>query len=263
MKKKLIKGVSSLLVLASCFGYSGCRLILDKLHDVKSKHFIYASFETFGDLSIYKTPLIGNVRSNSGKGPIIFHLKKEGDHLISKDILQFTGYERRTDESTSNELNDWGYQRIVADDYLYNVDRSEERYNKYYIPNMAIYWYFLNISISSENTAFGEDYPPGSDLTPLFTFKFPSLKEFIDNRYKGAYTTEHVIRANDSKAWRELVLFENLGSLAISKLPTAIKNNEKASITLTIEFIDKSKEPHTGTDNKVTITKTFLLDIEE
>ena len=80
----------------------------------------------------------------------------------------------------------------------------------------------------------------GSDLTPIVLFGFPSLYEFIQNGYKGPYTTEHLIRANDKKAWANLILFETgKPKLIIERLPTEVVGSDMPSITIRLKFIDK------------------------
>ena len=117
---------------------------------------------------------------------------------------------------------------------------TKSRMIQYYIPDRALYWEFQEISIVSDNASFGADYPVGSDLTPIVLFGFPSLMEFIENGYKGDYTTEHLIRANDKEAWANLKVFETgKPTLIIDRLPTEVIGGGKPTITIRMKFIDK------------------------
>lgn len=263
MKKKTSYYVLSLIGLLIIATFASCH---NPIYERQSKNFIYLIFNPISKLTINEQPVIGDVY-NYNNTPLVLKCKKEGDKLIGQSYLQFEGHEGGISYEISNELNDKEYYRVVTKNYFYNVDREKKRYNKYYIPNMPIYWNYNKISITSENANFGEEYPIGSDLTPLVVFKFSSLKEFIDNQYKGPYTTEHIIRANDETGWKNLLLFENLIKMNIDKVPTSVKGEGKPSITLSIQFVDKSNCKKSGTnDSSLCETKTIkaiiFLDIK-
>ena len=137
------------------------------------------------------------------------------------------------------EIGDTAYYRripVVHREDLY----LKEKNTKYYIPDRALYWEFQEISIVSDNASFGADYPIGSDLISIVLFGFPSLMEFVESGYKGNYTTEHLIRANDKEAWAKLKVFETgHPKLIIGQLPTEVIGGGMPTITIRMKFIDK------------------------
>ena len=171
--------------------------------------------------------------------PRSFKCRVVDGKLRNVDYLTLTG--RNTDNGWffGKEIGDTAYYRripVVHREDLY----FEKKYTKYYIPDRALYWEFQEISIVSDNTSFGAEYPVGSDLTPIVLFGFPSLMEFIENGYKGDYTTEHLIRANDKDAWANLKVFETgKPTLIIDRLPTEVTDGGKPTITIRMKFIDK------------------------
>ncbi|MDY4245696.1 MAG: hypothetical protein SOX65_04355, partial [Porphyromonas sp.] len=155
------------------------------------------------------------------------------------DYLTLTGVNTDNGWFFGKEIGDTAYYRRIP--VVHRKDLYfKKKYTKYYIPDRALYWEFQEISIVSDNASFGADYPVGSDLTPIVLFGFPSLMEFVENGYKGDYTTEHLIRANDKEAWANLKVFETgKPTLIIDRLPTEVTDGGKPTITIRMKFIDK------------------------
>lgn len=171
--------------------------------------------------------------------PRSFKCRVVDGQIRNVDYLTITGMNTDNGWFFGKEIGDTAYYRripVVHREDLY----FKEKYTKYYIPDRALYWEFQEISIVSDNTSFGAEYPVGSDLTPIVLFGFPSLMEFIENGYKGDYTTEHLIRANDKEAWANLKVFETgKPTLIIDRLPTEVTDGGKPTITIRMKFIDK------------------------
>lgn len=171
--------------------------------------------------------------------PRSFKCRVVDGQIRNVDYLTITGMNTDNGWFFGKEIGDTAYYRripVVHREDLY----FKEKYTKYYIPDRALYWEFQEISIVSDNTSFGAEYPVGSDLTPIVLFGFPSLMEFIENGYKGDYTTEHLIRANDKEAWANLKVFETgKPTLIIDRLPTEVTDGGKPAITIRMKFIDK------------------------
>lgn len=171
--------------------------------------------------------------------PRSFKCRVVDGQIRNVDYLTITGMNTDNGWFFGKEIGDTAYYRripVVHREDLY----FKEKYTKYYIPDRALYWEFQEISIVSDNTSFGAEYPVGSDLTPIVLFGFPSLMEFIENGYKGPYTTEHLIRANDKEAWANLKVFETgKPTLIIDRLPTEVTDGGKPAITIRMKFIDK------------------------
>ncbi len=171
--------------------------------------------------------------------PRSFKCRVVDGQIRNVDYLTITGMNTDNGWFFGKEIGDTAYYRripVVHREDLY----FKEKYTKYYIPDRALYWEFQEISIASDNTSFGAEYPVGSDLTPIVLFGFPSLMEFIENGYKGDYTTEHLIRANDKEAWANLKVFETgKPTLIIDRLPTVVTDGGKPTITIRMKFIDK------------------------
>ncbi len=171
--------------------------------------------------------------------PRTFKCRVVDGQIRNVDYLTLTGVNTDNGWFFGKEIGDTAYYRripVVHREDLY----FKKKYTKYYIPDRALYWEFQDISIVSNNASFGADYPVGSDLTPIVLFGFPSLMEFIENGYKGPYTTEHLIRANDKEAWANLKVFETgRPTLIIDRLPTEVIDGGKPTITIRMKFIDK------------------------
>ncbi len=258
MKKRIV--VIFLIALCSIV-LTGCFLV-NGFINAHDNHFVYNMFTPAGNIVVHESPKIGTVLREDTRDTVSFRLKNIDTRLEGVDCIQFDGVEGYATHKDSEELNDLRYYRVIWRNYSLQEDREEYKYNKYYIPNMPIYWYFMDITITSGNTSFGDDYPPGSDLTPLFEFTFPSLKEFIDNRYKGDYTQLHHIQANDKKAWQNLVLFENIGKLSIEKLPTKVEDGGKPTVTIAFHFLLKNMELRGTPKSELRPKITLQLEIE-
>ena len=171
--------------------------------------------------------------------PRSFKCRVVDGQIRNVDYLTITGMNTDNGWFFGKEIGDTAYYRripVVHREDLY----FKKKYTKYYIPDRALYWEFQDISIVSDNASFGAEYPVGSDLTPIVLFGFPSLMEFIENGYKGDYTTEHLIRANDKEAWANLKVFETgKPTLIIDRLPTEVIGGGKPTITIRMKFIDK------------------------
>ena len=183
------------------------------------------------------------------KAPQRFKCRLVDGKIQNVDNLVITGFMSLTEPVISEELKDVGYYRVWplfhGNKYesIYDMASKEERFSKYYIPDRPLYWNFEEITIVSDNASFGSEYPVGSDLTPIVTFGFPSLLEFIQNDYKGPYTKEHLIRANDKEAWSNMPLFESgHPKLIIDRPPTEVQGEGLPSITIRIKFTDRGIE---------------------
>lgn len=199
-------------------------------------------FETIGPcyLSVNEYRAVSGTLSEAEMlKPRRFRCRIVDGRIENIDHLTFTGSAYWVGWFWGPEVGDTTYYRripVVRPEDVY----TKKKYTKYYIPDRPLYWEFQEISIVSNNASFGADYPVGSDLTPIVTFGFPSLLEFIQNGYKGDYTTEHLIRANDQEAWANLKIFETgKPKLIIDRLPTEVVGGGMPMITIRLKFIDK------------------------
>lgn len=235
--KAMIKKCITTLVGVSLLGLSvGC---VKPQTSVISKNFV---FETLSPryLSVNENPLAYNTQTEAeAQRPHRFKCRMVDGKIQNVDYLNFAGWNVYNGVFWGREFGDTTYYRRIP--VVKPEDRYfKEEYTKYYIPDRALYWEFQEISIVSSNASFGDDYPIGSDLTPIVVFGFPSLLEFIQNGYKGAYTTEHLIRANDKEAWANLKVFETgKPKLIIDRLPSEVVGGGLPTITIRIKFIDK------------------------
>lgn len=227
--------ISSMLLFATCLAI-GC---IGPQKEITSRQFV---FETVSPsyLAVNEYQMIFDTLSEAEMlKPRPFKCRIADGKLHNIDYLAIAGNLNWDGRSFCKETGDTAYYRRLP--VVSSVDvYFKKKYTKYYIPDRPLYWEFKDISIVSNNASFGADYPVGSDLTPIVLFGFPSLYEFIQNGYKGPYTTEHLIRANDKKAWANLILFETgKPKLIIERLPTEVVGSDMPSITIRLKFIDK------------------------
>lgn len=191
---------SLLLLLASCYMPKS---------EVSCKNFVFETLSPcyFSVNEYQPRNCLDTLTEAEALRPRTFKCRVVDGQIRNVDYLTLTGVNTDNGWFFGKEIGDTAYYRripVVHREDLY----FKKKYTKYYIPDRALYWEFQDISIVSNNASFGADYPVGSDLTPIVLFGFPSLMEFIENGYKGPYTTEHLIRANDKEAWANLKVFE-------------------------------------------------------
>lgn len=220
MKTTISKYATTLVaVTLLAFSMTGC---WQPRTDIGSKSFV---FETLSPchLAVNNYQCVSDSLTESDAlRPQIFKCCVVDGKIQNIDNLILAGPNIDNGWFFGQEIGDTAYYRRLP--VVHPEDRYfKEKYTKYYIPDRALYWEFQSISIVSNNASFGSDYPVGSDLTPIVIFGFPSLLEFVQNGYKGPYTTEHLIRANDKEAWANLKVFETgKPKLIIERLPTEV-----------------------------------------
>lgn len=266
-RKKYYLGMFFLISLSTLL--AGCHLFIRVYNE--DNRFIYFSYYPYNYFIVNDNPVF-IPRWISKADTLLFKCKKINNKLISKSYLQIAGTVSMSSDETSKKLRDHSYYRRVGKNFTYGQDYESSDANKYYVPKAPMFWQFLDISITSGDTSFGEEYPIGSDLTPLFVFHINSLREFINRGYTGNFTKTYNIRANDKIEWSGLTLFENVPTFTIDRLPTAVKGNRKPSITISFKFINKAIMPRAARASEHNWWKeekefnpkvTLLLDIEE
>ena len=207
--------------------------------DISSKNFVFETLSPcYLSVNGYEK-VLDTITEAEALRPRRFKCKIVDGKIQNVDYLVLAGVNTDNGFFFGREIGDTAYYRRIP--VVEREDRYfKKKYTKYYIPDRALYWEFQDISIVSDNASFGADYPVGSDLTPIVLFGFPSLMEFIENGYKGPYTTEHLIRANDKEAWAKLKVFETgKPKLIIERLPSEVVGGEMPRITIRMKFIDR------------------------
>lgn len=238
-----MKTTNKILILiafgAVLLGTVGC---YSPITAIKRNRFFFETVYT-KQLAVNNVLAYDTLKKEMQLEPRLFKCRKVNDRIESKDNLVLAGFTYLVGRRQAYELGDTSYYRwIPVDNTKGSIEyaKKDKRFQKYYIPDNPIYWEFGDISITSPNASFGEDYPIGSDLTPIVTFQFSSLMEFIQNKYKGPYTVEHSIRANDRNAWQNLMLFEaGHSKLTIDRMPTNIQGDELPALVINLKFKDK------------------------
>ena len=238
-KKRLIWGLA-ILFFALC-SFTSCNKTVFRGLYAEDNRFVYFLFYPSSHFAVSDQPNLEPYMKCTQGDLLPFKMKEENGGLVSKSYLQICGFcDFHVPASLSVKYNDNGYYRKIDKKMSIASDRKSKQFNKYYIPKQPMYWKFVSLSITSNNASFGADYPPGSDLTPLFTFRFPSLKEFIEKGYRGDFTAEHVIRADNADDWAALELFENVPTFRIDRVPTTVIGDEAPTITINLHYINKA-----------------------
>ncbi len=112
---------------------------------------------------------------------------------------------------------------------------------------------FEKVTVTA-NCSFGEEYPVGSDLSPLATFMFNDYASYVEPGFDDDKQELHYIKGDDKEAWKKVRLSHHCFSFFLSKKPDWVPGQD-LQLTFTFELIDRLASD--GKRMKIEETFTF------